>query len=291
MRQRLLTVLGLVIWMLAAFVSTKSANHSRDPYYSRSRKMLIHPGHKYQECGGILNETRGHFHTPNFPNPFPVPISCRWVIQAPPEGYHIVVYFTQLYLRKGVSATEYVAYSKYFSPVQEHYIGEISVDEKSSHLLSAYPVLAIDLEIYDLTNANMRVLDNLMDVYGFNATYEMQQTSGAKSFCTAERCSFNGHCYVDKNYQNFACHCFQNFTGERCQYGPECNPSLGINICKNGGNCSYVGSKRFSCRCPKEFEGSRCEVPKTEPGKVLPYSHDTIKLSVAFQEITLFMMY
>jgi hypothetical protein len=52
----------------------------------------------------------GVIQTPNFPNPFPVPIKCQWIIQHDIINGTISVYFTQQYTTTGLTFTEYMYY-------------------------------------------------------------------------------------------------------------------------------------------------------------------------------------
>ena len=51
----------------------------------------------FSQCGGHLKAPQGIIQSPNFPGPFPVPISCRWVIHVPANS-KTVIYFTQVSL-------------------------------------------------------------------------------------------------------------------------------------------------------------------------------------------------
>jgi hypothetical protein len=60
---------------------------------------------KYQRH--FLSERHGHFSTPNFPGPFPLPFSGSWIINATgyePDSY-ITLYLTQMYLTRGVQVS------------------------------------------------------------------------------------------------------------------------------------------------------------------------------------------
>lgn len=67
-----------------------------------------------KECGGMLNTPRGVLQTPDFPRKFPVPIRCRWIIDASQlsnnQHLSIVVYFTQLFVSTGLLFTEFDYY-------------------------------------------------------------------------------------------------------------------------------------------------------------------------------------
>lgn len=63
-----------------------------------------------QTCGGVLKGPVGIIQTPNFPNPFPVPIKCRWIIEHDIVNGTISIYFTQQYTTSGLTFTEYMYY-------------------------------------------------------------------------------------------------------------------------------------------------------------------------------------
>lgn len=65
-----------------------------------------------QTCGGHLKGHVGTIQTPNFPNPFPVPIKCRWVIEHDIVNGTISIYFTQQYTTSGLTFTEYMYYDE-----------------------------------------------------------------------------------------------------------------------------------------------------------------------------------
>ncbi|KAJ8723776.1 hypothetical protein PYW07_007756 [Mythimna separata] len=65
-----------------------------------------------QTCGGHLKLPVGTITTPNFPNPFPVPIKCKWIIEHDIVNGTISVYFTQQYTTTGLTFTEYMYYDE-----------------------------------------------------------------------------------------------------------------------------------------------------------------------------------
>ncbi|CAH0728532.1 unnamed protein product, partial [Brenthis ino] len=65
-----------------------------------------------QTCGGRLKGPVGIIQTPNFPNPFPVPIKCRWIIEHDIVNGTISIYFTQQYTTSGLTFTEYMYYDE-----------------------------------------------------------------------------------------------------------------------------------------------------------------------------------
>lgn len=65
-----------------------------------------------QTCGGRLKGPVGVIQTPNFPNPFPVPIKCKWIIEHDIVNGTISIYFTQQYTTSGLTFTEYMYYDE-----------------------------------------------------------------------------------------------------------------------------------------------------------------------------------
>lgn len=156
-------------------------------------------------CGGHLLESRGVIHTPNFPGPFPVPIKCRWVINVsdiPSTNSSIVVYLTQLYVYKGLRFTEYAYYES-----ETMNFGAVLIKEVTEGNVFEYrrfrtfrPFLVIEFELDRLEGNHVRVLNDLLDVYGFNVTYEMTEEKPNPESCTVRDCSFAGNCLVSTDY-------------------------------------------------------------------------------------------
>ncbi|XP_017775310.1 PREDICTED: uncharacterized protein LOC108561767, partial [Nicrophorus vespilloides] len=145
------------------------------------------------KCGGFLTSPRGVISTPNFPNLFDTPIHCKWTIdnQNFPESW-IAVYLTQVYVTEGLTFTE--NYSNYVKKVI-YKAKEENIDT-NYHVLSNSEQLEITLDLVNTEGTHLRVLDHLLDVYGFNITYEITELEYVRNeSCTAWRCGFNGHCY------------------------------------------------------------------------------------------------
>lgn len=161
-------------------------------------------------CRHFLNARVGTLTTPNFPAAFPVPFVCSWIINATgfePESY-IALYLTQMYLTRGVQAVQYAFRN------ETHALGRRELDEL--HTLrprpySVYRIKARYLEVLvnldEVVNANLRVEHRLMDVYGFNITYEIQPSASRmrNDTCNAVNCTFNGHCYANRDYRYDTC--------------------------------------------------------------------------------------
>ncbi|KAL1140504.1 hypothetical protein AAG570_000434 [Ranatra chinensis] len=162
-------------------------------------------------CGGTLTEDRGYFHTPNFPGPFAVPASCRWIIDssARPQGVAIVLYLTQLYVSAGLTFKEF-GYYEPDSPLQLDGRLLYSVNENNvvsgQWLWTKTNYLVVELELDRLEGNQLRVLDDLLDVFGFNITYEFVEVEDSETppvkndSCSAVGCSLAGNCYAAADY-------------------------------------------------------------------------------------------
>ncbi|CAG0913429.1 unnamed protein product [Notodromas monacha] len=211
------------------------------------------------KCGGTFAEKHGVVATPNFPNPFPVPIECKWIFRGAP-GDHITVYLTQFYLKEGFHAAAYGFYSDDHIFMAKDDLGSVAADESVAYISTRKPVLVLSLSLMSTENVNLRVRDRFLDVYGFNITYEMRRPRSRNFVCTVFTCSFNGHCLASSSFRFYKCQCFPGFFGANCQYGPGCDPERHVEVCQNGGRCSYVtGPTGIQCTCPPGFTGSRCE--------------------------------
>lgn len=127
---------------------------------------------------------------------------CQWVIDAsiiPSNNATIVVYLTQLYVLKGLKFTEYALYGggTKFGERLIHTVTERNVTEVR-WLQPLTPYLVIDFHMKELEGNQLRALYGLLDVYGFNITYEIStraQPVRTKT-CSVMECSYVGHCYA-----------------------------------------------------------------------------------------------
>ncbi|XP_068619034.1 uncharacterized protein [Battus philenor] len=216
-------------------------------------------GEQPQACGGHLRGHVGTIQTPNFPNPFPVPIKCRWVIEHDVINGTISIYFTQQYTTSGLTFTEYMYYD------QSYKLGErraLTVTEenitKIKWLQVQSPVLVVELVLDRLEGTQLRAL-GLLSVFGFNVTYVVQkpQDPPGPSSCSAIECRLLGHCYARHDYKEFFCSCFEGYSGVDCGMGPLCPKTS--NMCKNGGTCRQMGPAAVSCICAPGYTGDLCE--------------------------------
>ncbi|XP_012282702.1 uncharacterized protein LOC105700951 [Orussus abietinus] len=216
-------------------------------------------------CGGRLTGPRGVISTPNFPGVFQVPIRCQWIIDAsewPSRKSAIVVYLTQMYSHKGLTFTEYAYYESDSMKIGGTMIQRITEGNvfEFRWIRTFSPYLVIDFVLDRLEGNHVRVLHDLLDVYGFNVTYEMtEQEVNAKS-CSLKECSYTGNCVVDEDFDTFRCDCFDGFSGDDCSDGPLCLDDRGDPVCRNQATCKHVGAETIRCLCPPGYSGRFCEV-------------------------------
>lgn len=148
-----------------------------------------------------LTEPKGVITTPGFPGPFPVPIDCEWVIQADPtvggaDGTIIEVYFTQLFVTDGLTITEYSQYPMVFRyATGREVFNKSHILQYGQSMLTTLPYLVIRFRLDRLEGNHIRVHDDLMDVYGFNITYEMRPAGNERQdVCSLYFCSYSGNC-------------------------------------------------------------------------------------------------
>lgn len=157
-------------------------------------------------CGGHLTSRRGIISTPQFPSAFPVPIHCRWILDssamADSSNHSIIVYLSQLYAYRGLSFTEYAYYESEavsFGPASLETINEGNVFELG-WLRTFRPYLVVEFSLERLEGSHVRVLDKLLDVYGFNLTYEIIEGQENPTACSLRECSFTGNCLLASDY-------------------------------------------------------------------------------------------
>ncbi|XP_034934795.1 uncharacterized protein [Chelonus insularis] len=220
-------------------------------------------------CGDYLTALKGSIHTPSFPNPFLVPIKCRWIIDASDvfstNNHSIIIYLTQVYVYKGLKFTEYAYYESENTNFGGTLIQKITEGNIFKHrkLQTNRPFLVVEFELERLEGNHVRVLDHFLYVYGFNITYEITADDDSVDInsCSIQDCSFNGNCILGAKYRKFSCECFDNFYGEKCSNGPFCFDDNNTPICKNEGICNHIGSTAMICQCKSNFIGHYCEIP------------------------------
>ncbi|XP_015178454.1 PREDICTED: uncharacterized protein LOC107067443 isoform X1 [Polistes dominula] len=221
------------------------------------------------DCNYHLTAPKGVIKTPNFPKAFPVPIMCRWVIDVsdiPSTNSSIVVYMTQLYVYKGLKLTEYAYYESETTNYGASLIKEITEGNVFEYrwFRTFRPFLVLEFELDRLEGNHVRVLDDLLDVYGFNVTYQMTEEEPNSNACSVSECSFTGNCLLSADYTTFSCECFPRFYGDKCNEGPLCFDDQQNSICLNGGTCKHLGAKAVHCDCLPGYVGQNCEIQLLE---------------------------
>ncbi|XP_045502504.1 uncharacterized protein LOC123699571 [Colias croceus] len=210
-------------------------------------------------CGGRLKGPVGTIQTPNFPNPFPVPLKCKWIIEHEIANGTISIYFTQQYTTSGLTFTEYMYYDDTYK------LGErraLTVTEENitriKYLQVQSPVLVVELSLSRAEGSQLRAL-GLLSVFGLNVTYAVRAPAAPAptTSCSAIECRLLGHCYASHDYSEFFCSCFDGYSGPDCGVGPLC-PSTS-NMCKNKGTCRQMGPAAVSCICAPGYTGDLCE--------------------------------
>lgn len=170
--------------------------------------VLLTPTPILSDCGGYFNSTYGIIQTPNFPQPFHVPIHCRWIIDAfNVANPSIEIFLTQVYAFTGLTFYGYAHYdsSLKFGEELVHKVTEQNFTQVKQ-IRSTNPFMVIEFRLDRLEGNHLRVLDNLLDVYGFNITYAINTPDSAGNpvrvdSCTIATCSFTGSCFATHDYR------------------------------------------------------------------------------------------
>lgn len=204
----LLWLVGYVLILAGAGVTKIDAQHVQMSAF-KDTSMADQPIKSATSCGGMLTATHGVIQTPNFPDKFPVPIQCTWIIdttsineQNARQNVSIIVYLTQQFVLSGLKFTEYDYYSDDIKVKSEHAPLELNEQTVTQvrwvQFYSQY--LEIKFTMDNLYGTHLRALDRLLDVYGFNITYEMNGVVKPKP-CNALLCRYLGHCYATNDFE------------------------------------------------------------------------------------------
>ncbi|XP_065155521.1 uncharacterized protein [Atheta coriaria] len=225
-------------------------------------------------CGGALTAQRGVISTPNFPQVFNTPIHCQWHIDAQHvrqtygdammrnESLSIKIYLTQVYVHEGLKVVEYESKDAYDYRLEGRRVftlNEEAVTSNKTYIFIEKEYVVVDFQLDRTESTHLRVLDGLLNVYGFNITYEITTQRERRNRCSMKLCGFTGYCYDD--FVHFKCDCFPGFWGRRCSEGPKSKCIVnGQPACENGAECLHTGHTAFVCDCPPGFRGSFCEI-------------------------------
>lgn len=192
------------VFVLAIAIVTAAAQNGQQSGDSLGSPIVAEPIKSVTTCGGTWTTAQGVIQTPNFPQKFPVPIHCTWIIDASEHtkpNTSIIVYFTQQFVLGGLKFTEYVYYKDGFKVPSEHKPFESNEQTVTqvSWIQFYSPFLEIQFTMDNLYGSHLRALDRLLDVYGFNITYEISET--VKPYqCNTLLCRYLGHCYATQDF-------------------------------------------------------------------------------------------
>ncbi|ETN61560.1 hypothetical protein AND_006779 [Anopheles darlingi] len=197
-----------LLLLLVAHVPTYECGELRRPEHSQDSQedLFQEPAlsASSQPCGSTtpLTAPHGVLQTPNFPERFTVPISCTWIIDASAivgGNVSIVVYLTQQYVLGGLRFTEYMYYGDDYK-VPSMTVYELSEDDvtRVPWIRFQSPYLEVRFTMDNLYGTHLRALDRLLDVYGFNITYEVDTVK--QQTCNALHCRFLGNCYAKHDF-------------------------------------------------------------------------------------------
>lgn len=194
---------GYVLVLAAAIVATVEAENVQLSAFEDS-PVAAKVIKSTASCGGMLTTTQGVIQTPNFPDKFPVPIQCTWIIDASSinkQNVSIIVYFTQQFVLSGLKFTEYAYYSDDIKVKSDHAPFELNEQTVTQvHWVRFYSqFLEIKFTMDNLYGTHLRALDRLLDVYGFNITYEVDGDVKRQP-CNALLCRYLGNCYATQDF-------------------------------------------------------------------------------------------
>lgn len=203
------------------------------PNKKRTNTSLNSIKDHFKSCGHLIKNTQsGFISSPRFPNPFPLPIYCQWVIDLSSfsanrnDNQTLIVYLNEVYIRQGLKFTEYSFFLDENLNVDKKDLSPVNFNSDQSFILTRKKYLVIQLQIDEKINHNLnpRILDSPANYNGFNLTFELTKLDDNqllnnlnKEVCSFKKCNFNGRCLnrsVDKGLFRFKCQCFNNFHGK-----------------------------------------------------------------------------
>lgn len=194
----------------------------------------------YKNCDSLIKSRRHGFITsPLFPNAFPLPIYCRWVIDlssftSKNDNQTLVVYLTEVYVKRGLKFTEYSFFLDENLNIDGKQLQPVHFNSNQSLIFTKRKYLVVQFQIDEKISPNLhaRVLNSPANFYGFNLTFELtnrtlagDETSqrnsqtdflDSKEMCSFKKCNFNGRCMnrIQAGLFKFDCECFDNYHGE-----------------------------------------------------------------------------
>lgn len=195
-------------WSYLFFVVSMSFDLAAPQVQQPRNNSIVSSGGESVKCGGILYAQNGVIQTPGFPAAFETPINCTWLIDASEvigdsSQVSIVIYLTQLYVLGGLQFNGYLVYDDTFNlriKSDEHF--EVHEEEVTQVMWLKFSTkyLEIQFTMDTLHGTHLRALDRLIDVYGFNITYEVAETMKPNQ-CNTLKCRFLGNCYAAADFR------------------------------------------------------------------------------------------
>lgn len=190
----------------------------------------------FKDCDYLIkNKRNGLITSPNFPNQFPLPIYCRWIIDlssftSKNDNQTFIIYLNENYIKRGLKFTEYSFFLDDNLNVDKKELSIVNFNSDQLFIITRKKYLVIQFQIDEKINNNPRILDSLANYYGFNFTFHLTNkfnlnkikdnqsvNSIDKDFCSFKKCNFNGRCLSrleNNNLFKFNCECFNGFHGK-----------------------------------------------------------------------------
>jgi hypothetical protein len=114
-----------------------------------------------------------------------------------------VIWFTQIYVLTGLKVTEQFEESDSgLSSAGSNVLLDASMHAQLLNYTwarSSMPYLVVELNLDQLEGNHVRTRDNLLDVFGFNVTYELvaRNKEQLPKRCSVVECSYAGDCLAD----------------------------------------------------------------------------------------------
>ena len=226
----------LAILLLLACQSLSSNQIQRSiPNKNRANQTnLFSLRDHYKNCDSLIkNQKHGFITSPFFPNGFPLPIYCRWVIDlssftSKNDNQTLVVYLNEVYVKRGLKFAEYSFFLDDNLNIDKKELQPVHFNSNQTFILTKRKYLVVQFRIDEKVNPNLhaRVLNSPAKFYGFNLTFELTNRSLAdetsagfldsKEVCSFRKCNFNGRCInrIHNGLFKFDCECFDGYHGE-----------------------------------------------------------------------------
>nr|XP_006825892.1 PREDICTED: latrophilin-3-like [Saccoglossus kowalevskii] len=193
-------------------------------------------------CSGmnISANTSGIIESPNYPNPYPLNVSCDWLLET---TYGNKIDIRVLWLDFPISPncqTDFLSAKDGYSGTSD-VIAQLCGNQSDS---------------FSSTDKWMRLGFNSDDVID-NKNYTgflLEYSNSEITPCEYEPCENNATC--TNLFMDYICTCRPGFTGRQCESNiDECDPLP----CYNNVTC-VDGVNMYTCLCPSGFEGINCEI-------------------------------